>query len=447
MAEVSNPYPPIYRLRASVVDSEPAIWRLLEVSSGLRLSEVHDVMQIAFGWQHRHLHAFEHSDGGRYLDRGSIDEGLEGMDEQHVALGDVWRDGDGPLTYTYDFGDGWDHLLELVETVPGGSAGDRPASLIRGAQGGPLEDSGGIHGYQEILATLTDPGAPDRDDVRAWVRGSSGPWDPPFDAEAVDVDRVNRMLGFRFAEHPPVGWRTELQDLLYRMPPGVRVPFGEHLREAELDRAVIVDAADAQAAVRPYAWLLRRLGQDGIRLTQAGWLPPAVVSAAMHELGWESRWVGNFNREDQTPPIAALRSAAIKFGLVRKLKGSLLATAAARGLPDDPLGLWRHVATRWLSAAGPGFPRDLRCLVTAEVASGTLDEAVLISRAVYGLSALGWSRSDGWMPLSEDDVKWEVRRELLDLSAMGGTEYEDLVRRPDLSASARSFARAALQSR
>ncbi len=39
----------------------------------------------------------------------------------------------------------------------------------------------------------------------------------------------------------------------------------------------------------------------------------------MRELGWESRWVGKVNREDQTFPILQLRDSAQRLGLLRKL--------------------------------------------------------------------------------------------------------------------------------
>src|SRR3954467_3101481 len=55
------------------------------------------------------------------------------------------------------------------------------------------------------------------------------------------------------------------------------------------------------AAVEPYRWLLTRVG-DGIRLTQAGHLPPAVVEETMHILGWDADWIGKMNWEDQTYP-------------------------------------------------------------------------------------------------------------------------------------------------
>ncbi len=59
--------------------------------------------------------------------------------------------------------------------------------------------------------------------------------------------------------------------------------------------------------VRPYAWLLDRVGDEGIRLTGAGYLPPAHVEAAATELGLLEDWMGKGNRETQTLPVLHLR--------------------------------------------------------------------------------------------------------------------------------------------
>lgn len=53
---------------------------------------------------------------------------------------------------------------------------------------------------------------------------------------------------------------------------------------AELD-APVEEEPDAEIVVAPYIWLLGRVG-DGVKLTQAGYLPLAMVTAAMTELGW-----------------------------------------------------------------------------------------------------------------------------------------------------------------
>lgn len=84
----SLPLPPTYRLRISVVDSDPEIWRLVEVAANLTLEEKHEVIQIAGGWQHSHLHAFTSADGRRWLDEESIAEGLDGCTELLATLAD-----------------------------------------------------------------------------------------------------------------------------------------------------------------------------------------------------------------------------------------------------------------------------------------------------------------------------------------------------------------------
>ena len=89
---------------------------------------------------------------------------------------------------TSRLGDSWTHLIEVLDLRP--SAGHEPAArLIGGQRRAPLEDSGGAYGYMEILTTLIDPTNENHDQVRSWVDGSIGPWNPPFDPESLDVER------------------------------------------------------------------------------------------------------------------------------------------------------------------------------------------------------------------------------------------------------------------
>ena len=97
--------------------------------------------------------------------------------------------------------------------------------------------------------------------------------------------------------------------------------------------------------VEPYRWFLDRLG-DGVRLTAAGYLPPALVSETMRTLGWDADWPGTGNREDLTVPVAELRETARRLGLVRVHRNELRPTADGRRLRDDPVGLWWHLAGR-----------------------------------------------------------------------------------------------------
>ncbi len=49
----------IARLRITLEDIHPAIWRRVEVPTAFSLKSLHDVIQAAFGWEDRHLWHFE----------------------------------------------------------------------------------------------------------------------------------------------------------------------------------------------------------------------------------------------------------------------------------------------------------------------------------------------------------------------------------------------------
>ena len=185
----------IARIRISIVGSEPEIWRLLEVSSGLSLAELHEVIQVAFGWRDSHLHQFTAADGQRWADERWIEEGEDGEDEQRITLAEVLDEESGPLTYEYDFGDGWIHQVELIELVS--DATSPRALLVRGERRGPLEDSGGIHAYTEKLRILASPEDPQHVNVRTWIDVALAPAEIRFDPDALDVGRVNRALARR----------------------------------------------------------------------------------------------------------------------------------------------------------------------------------------------------------------------------------------------------------
>jgi hypothetical protein len=58
--------------------------------------------------------------------------------------------------YEYDFGDSWLLRLELVSRRPM-DEDSLPARAIDGGRRGPLEDSGGFPGSEEIMDALADP--------------------------------------------------------------------------------------------------------------------------------------------------------------------------------------------------------------------------------------------------------------------------------------------------
>ena len=121
----------LYQLKITLQGSKPPIWRRVVVPAECNLETLHQVIQVAMGWQDDHLHAFE-IDGENYDGRdpmGGRMEDMEGLDAAEYALCEVVNREKAKFTYQYDFGDSWDHSI-LVEKI-------LPADATKGASRSP----------------------------------------------------------------------------------------------------------------------------------------------------------------------------------------------------------------------------------------------------------------------------------------------------------------------
>lgn len=164
----------VHQLRVTLLDVSPPVWRLLRVPSVVPLSVLHSILQVAMGWEDRHLH--EWRVGDEYFD----DE-----EDADVVLADV-APADAVLHYTYDMGDSWEHLVEVVSVTPYDPAAP-PVAVLDGARAAPPEDCGGPSGYTDLIAALENPSDLDhRDFVAAFG--------DILDPESFDRGLINRRL-------------------------------------------------------------------------------------------------------------------------------------------------------------------------------------------------------------------------------------------------------------
>jgi len=197
-----------YRVRVDLSDTTPPVWRRLEVTSDVFLDDLHEIIQIAFGWTDSHLHrfacgpAYYSDDTEYYLMPFEVDEGETGVPEHQVRLDEVLADVGDRMFYCYDFGDDWQHVLRL-EAVEPQAPSSRKAVCTQGDRDGPAEDCGGIGAY-ELIEAVKDP---TNDDPAAEIdyRQVLGDIDPySYPTTLFDIGKINAAL-VDFDRHVDIG--------------------------------------------------------------------------------------------------------------------------------------------------------------------------------------------------------------------------------------------------
>lgn len=173
----------IYQLKIFLREISPMIWRRLLVTSNTTLLALHEVIQLAMGWEGYHLWTFSIS--GREYGH-AYGEGLR-SDTYETTLSELELRPRQRFLYNYDFGDYWQHELRL-EKITGPEPNKIYPICIGGKRACPPEDCGGPWAYQELLHLTRSQF---RDYERRQAREVLG---SRFDPEAFDRRRVNALL-------------------------------------------------------------------------------------------------------------------------------------------------------------------------------------------------------------------------------------------------------------
>lgn len=166
----------IYHLSITLADVRPAVWRRVAVPGGYTLDRVHRVIQLSMGWLDGHLHSF---------DIGTVQYGvpdadglLDVRDEIDTRL-DAVAGKDSRFVYTYDFGDWWEHSVDVEDVLDAAPGAVYPVCTA-GKGDCPPEDVGGAYGYDRFRAVMADPTHPDYEATVRWfgTRTAGRDFDP-----------------------------------------------------------------------------------------------------------------------------------------------------------------------------------------------------------------------------------------------------------------------------
>ncbi len=177
--------PKILQLHIELRGTKPKVWRRVLVPETITLVKLHLVIQAAFGWGHSHLHEFIAGDGERY---GTPDPDFDepgSVTSENTRLTTALRR--STLSYVYDFGDNWDHRIQVEKTLAADPLFTLPF-CVGGACAAPPGDCGGVPGYAEFVRVMADPNDPEHENLAEWVGAQT--WDPKFFDSIAANDRL-----------------------------------------------------------------------------------------------------------------------------------------------------------------------------------------------------------------------------------------------------------------
>ncbi len=174
-----------------LMDTNPLVWRRLEVPIDYSFWDLHVAIQDAMGWKDYHLHEFrcpQFARAGTKIIGIPDDNGFEkpaapGWSIPIDIYAGIYKS--MPFEYVYDFGDGWRHLVSFEDRYRVEEGATYPR-CVAGARRCPPEDCGGTHGYLGFLEVIRDKTHPEHNEYLQWVGGKFNPDD--FKPESIKFD-------------------------------------------------------------------------------------------------------------------------------------------------------------------------------------------------------------------------------------------------------------------
>ena len=183
-------------LRIELENSEPLIWRELEVPSSLCLTSLAQAILLAFGWNEDHLHQFLESRKNHYATSmnelgGTLYPGTK--DGSRYGVSHLLKKQGDSVLFEYDYGDSWYHKVKLKSVADYADYETKAVRLIGGANACPPDDCGGIYRYRHLVELMQKK--PQSSELSEFYDWMGCKWDPeffPMDETAKAVDKMNK---------------------------------------------------------------------------------------------------------------------------------------------------------------------------------------------------------------------------------------------------------------
>ncbi len=174
----------IFQLKIFLDGITPKIWRRFLVKDNISFHDLHNVIQLIMGWGNYHLYSF-------YINKEEIgmpdpEFRSELTNAKKIKLRDKLSLKQ-KFGYVYDFGDNWEHILNVEKILDNKDAALVPICL-EGERAGPPEDCGSYPGYYELMRIKKNKNHPEyKERIKEWLGED-------FDFEHFDIEEINKEL-------------------------------------------------------------------------------------------------------------------------------------------------------------------------------------------------------------------------------------------------------------
>jgi hypothetical protein len=198
---VKKKYNQVFQFKITLKGIKPPIWRRIQVPEIYTFWDLHVAIQDAMGWDDYHLHEFEVVNPSTGL--GVI---IGSPTPHEVLAGEVLLSGEEKIadffsmenrtaSYVYDFGDYWEHKIQLEKVLPREKNIKYPI-CVKGKRACPPEDCGGVWGYAELLEIINNPEHEEYEEMLEWLGGKFDP--EHFDIREVGFEDPDKRRKFAF---------------------------------------------------------------------------------------------------------------------------------------------------------------------------------------------------------------------------------------------------------
>ncbi len=141
--EYAVPVAPVVRVKVTLLEVVPPVWRRFQVPANLTLRRLHAVLQTVMGWNPSPSHLFRVGDELFGMPSG---DAATVKDSRWTMLQHLLSRGAKAFSYEYQLGDFWAHMVRIEGVSEGNPANQIPICLA-GENPCPPAGCGGPDGY------------------------------------------------------------------------------------------------------------------------------------------------------------------------------------------------------------------------------------------------------------------------------------------------------------